>query len=85
MAELKIKIPDELEPELDWSGFIAKTIELKSFELELNKSNKLKLLLLKALTSKSKLSEKEAEKFAAELGNKIKEGRLKELSDKGLM
>ena len=43
MAELKVIIPDELEPELNWSEFIAKTIELKSFELELNRSNKLKL------------------------------------------
>lgn len=85
MAELKVIVPDELESDLDWSEFIAKTIELKAFELELSKSNKLRLLLLKALTSKSKLSEKEAEKFAAELGNKIKEGRLNELKDKGLM
>jgi hypothetical protein len=85
MAELKVIVPDELEPELNWSEFIAKTIELKAFELELNKSNKLKLLLLKALTSKSKLSKAEAEKFAVELGNKIKEGRLNELKGKGLM
>jgi len=91
MAELKIEIPDELSkelnesPEFDWPEFIAKSIELKSFELELERSNKLKLLLLKSLTSKSKLSKDESEKFADELGNKIKEDRLGELKNKGLM
>ena len=90
MAELKIEIPDELSkelnesPEFDWPEFIAKSIELKSFELELERSNKLKLLL-KSLTSKSKLSKDEAEKFADKLGNKIKEDRLGELKNKGLM
>ena len=90
MAELKIEIPDELSkelnesPEFDWPEFIAKSIELKSFELELERSNKLKLLL-KSLTSKSKLSKDEAEKFADELGSKIKEDRLGELKNKGLM
>ncbi|GEM_PF-837289 len=91
MAELKVEIPDELSkelnesPEFDWPEFIAKSIELKSFELELERSNKLKLLLLQSLTSKSKLSKDEAEKFADELGNKIKEDRLGELKNKGLM
>ena len=91
MAELKIEIPDEVNKELskslefNWSEFIAKTIELKAFELELERTNKLRLLLLKSVTSKSKLSKDEAEKFAAELGNKIKEGRLDELRDDGLI
>ncbi len=91
MAELKIEIPEELSKELNeslefnWPEFITKSIELKAFELELERSNKLKLLLLKSLTSKSKLSKEEAEKFADELGTKIKEERLSELRDKGLM
>ena len=91
MAELKLEIPDNVNkelnesPEFNWSDFVAKAIELKAFELDLERSNKLKLLLLKSLTSKSKLSKAEADKFADELGNKIKAERLKEIKDKGLV
>jgi hypothetical protein len=91
MGTITISIPDKLEKEInefkgvDWSAFLRKAIELKAFELELEKSKRLKLLLLKAITSKSKLREEDADKFAIELGRKIKEERLEQLRERGLV
>ena len=91
MAEIVVKIPEELEreikafPDIDWSMLFRKFIKAKTFELELKRSNKLRLLLIKSLTSKSKLSEEEADRFAIELGNKIKDERLEELKANGLI
>jgi len=85
MAELIFEVPDKLKqridelPSAEWKSFLRKAVELKAFELELQRSSDLRLLLLKSLTSKSKLSEKEAEKFSLELGKKLKEGRYKQL------
>ena len=91
MAELVIEVPDELEerikafPNVNWMDVERQAIESKLFELELKTSRKLELLLLKALTQKSKLSEEEADEFAIELGRKIKKDRLKYLKSKGVV
>ncbi|NCN65496.1 MAG: hypothetical protein GW779_03975 [Candidatus Altiarchaeum hamiconexum] len=42
-------------------------------------------IFVEAISSKSALSEKEADRVAIELGNKIKEDRLKELKAMGLV
>lgn len=87
MAEVVVKVPEELKreleefPEVDWSIVIGEFIKAKTFELELERSRKLRHLLFKALTAESKLTEKDA----LELGKKIKEGRFKELKDRGLI
>jgi len=81
MAELRIKIPEELEremearPEVDWSSFIVESIRIKIFELELSKSKALQRALLELLASRSKLTEEEA----LRLGSKLNEGLVKEL------
>lgn len=87
MAELKVKIPEELEreittsPEVDWSAFILEAIRVKAFELQLSKSKKLQRAVLEILASKSRLTEA----GALELGRRLNEGLLKELKDKGLV
>ena len=87
MAELRLKIPEELEkeieemPEEDWSEFALKAIELRMFELKLEKSRKLRHVLFKALISESKLTEEDA----LELGRKANEEMLEELEEKGMI
>ncbi len=81
--ELRHKISEF--PDVDWSEVEKKAIELKLFELELKRSKRLSLLLLKALTSKSKLSEEEADKFAVELARRIKKGRFEQLKSMGVV
>ena len=90
MAEIVVPIPKELEAEIktlpeNWAEVALEAIKLRAFELHLKRSKKLRLLLLKFLTSKSKLSEKEADKFALKLGEKLKQERLEELKSKGLI
>ena len=87
MAELVIKIPDELENEIeelqgeDWSEVALKAIELRAFELKLKRSRKLRHALFKALISGSKLTEEDA----LELGRKANEEMFAELKEKGLV
>lgn len=81
MTELTIEIPDT-EEKFNWREFIKKVIELKRFELELEKSNKLKLLLLKSITEKGKLSEKEAEEITENISDKIKLDRINKSNKK---
>jgi len=87
MAELVIKIPDELEkeieeiPEEDWSEVALKAIELRAFELKLERSRKLRHTLFKALVSGSKLTEEDT----MELGRKANEEMLVQLKEKGLV
>ena len=82
-----IKIPDELEkeieeiPEEDWSEVALKAIELRAFELKLERSRKLRHALFKALISGSKLTEEDA----MELGRKANEKMLVQLKEKGLV
>lgn len=76
MAELKIEISDELEhkmlefPEVNWSELEVRAIESKLFELQLSRSVEMRRILVEAISSKSKLSEEEADRFAVELGLK---------------
>jgi len=76
MAEIVVKIPEELEigikeHRLDVSRVVAQSIadELSRF------------VALKTIASRSKLTEKDA----VELGRKLKEGRFEELKKKGLL
>jgi len=86
-----ITLPEELRqrierfPDVDWEEVERKAIELKLFELELERSARMRRLLAEAIASKSVLSEEEADKFALELGDKIKMERLEELKSKGLV
>lgn len=85
MTELKIKLPEELKREMEilpenWSEIALEAIKLKVFELHLSRSKELQRAVLEALTSKSKLTDKDALK----LGSKVNEGLLKELKEKGL-
>lgn len=89
MPEVFIKVPEDLSktieefPEI--KDDVQQFIRLRAFELEMKRSKRLSLLLIQALTSKSKLSEEEADKFAVELGRKIKAGRAKQLKSMGLI
>lgn len=91
MAELKIEVPEILKhkmaefPEVDWSELERVAIETKLFELQLSRSAEMRRILVEAISSKSKLSEEDADKFAIELGRKIKKGRFKELKKAGLV
>ena len=82
MAEVVIKIPEELKKEIeelpgeDWSEVALKAIELRAFELKLEKSRKLRPALFQALISESKLTEEDA----LELGRKANEGMLEALN-----
>jgi len=86
-----ITLPEDLKhrierfPDVDWQEVERKAIELKLFELELERSARMRRLLAEAIASKSVLSEEEADKFALELGDKIKMERLEELKSKGLV
>ena len=76
MAEIVIKIPEELkreieEHELDVSRVVAESIT----------NEVLRFVALKTIASKSKLTEEDA----VELGRKLKEGRFEELKKKGLL
>ena len=53
--------------------------------LQLSRSADMRRILAEAISSKSKMSEKEADKFALELGRKIKKGRFNELKKAGLV
>ena len=90
MPELKIRIPEELEREMEelpenWPEIALEAIKLKVFESHLSRSAGMRRILVEAISSKSKLSEEEADKFALELGSKIKKGRFKELKALGLV
>jgi len=86
MAELKIKIPDELEKEMEelpvnWSEVVLEAIKSKVFESHLSKSKALQRAVLEVLASKSRLTKESALEF----GRKIKKGRFKELKALGLV
>ena len=87
MSELAVKVPAELEtqikahPEVDWSGVAREAFQLKTFEMELERSRKLRHLLFKTLISESKFKEEDA----LELGKRLNKDMLKELESKGLI
>ena len=86
-VELKIEIPPDLEEEVrgipreELSRMIVEFLRLKVFELELKRLRELQRLVLEMLSMKSKLTEKDA----MELGEKVKEGMLQELKERGLI
>tara|TARA_Y100000310_G_C20285747_1_gene624785 strand:- start:191 stop:421 length:231 start_codon:yes stop_codon:yes gene_type:complete len=76
MAEITVTIPDELERKLkDVSLDVSGVVSL-SLQEELSK-----LLALRMLAGKSKLTEQDA----LELGRKVKKGRAIELKKEGLL
>ena len=76
MAEICVKIPEELKEQIDESNIDLSRIVVESITNEL-----IKIIALKTLSSKSSLSEKDA----LELGRKIKAGRFNELKERGLL
>ena len=86
-VELRIEIPPDLEekvrgiPREELSRMIVEFLRLKVFELELKRLRELQKLILEMLSMKSKLTEKDA----MELGEKVKEGMLQELKERGLI
>ena len=76
MAEINIKISDELSEEIKEFNLDVSRIVAKSIREEL-----VKLMALKAIAGKSKLSMEDA----LVLGKKIKKGRFEELKKKGLV
>ncbi len=90
MAEIVVKVPRGLEQEIrefpeNWSEVALKAIELRVFELELERSAELRKAFVEAIASKSSLSEAEADKFAVELGRKMKKCRFEQLKKAGLV
>ena len=85
MGELRLKIPEEFEDKIKelpgMEDMIVDFIRLKIFEHELKKSKELQRFILESLSAKSKLSLEDA----VELGNKVDEGLLEELKEKGLV
>jgi len=63
------------------ADMIVEFIRLKIFEHELKKSKELQRFIFESLSAKSKLTLEDA----MELGNKVKEGMLEELKEKGLI
>jgi len=85
MGELRVEIPEEFEEKIkefpEMEGMIVEFIRLKIFEHELKKSKELQRFIFESLSAKSKLTMEDA----IELGNKVKEGMLEELEEKGLL
>ena len=85
MGELRVEIPEEFEEKIkefpEMEEMIVEFIRLKIFEHELKKSKELQKFIFESLSAKSKLTLEDA----IELGNKVKEGMLEELREKGLL
>ena len=85
MGELRVEIPEEFEEKIkefpEMEEMIVEFIKLKIFEHELKKSKELQRFIFESLSAKSKLTLEDA----IELGNKVKEGMLEELKEKGLV
>ena len=77
MVSITVSVPDETRelmqkfPEMNWSGFVRKSIEEKAKELSLKEE------LLKRVKSEENFA-----KWAVELGKKAKKGRLQKLLKK---
>ena len=80
-----MEIPAEFEEKIkefpEMEDMIVEFIKLKIFEHELKKSKELQRFIFESLSAKSKLTLEDA----IELGNKVKEGMLEELKEKGLL
>lgn len=76
MAEIKVKIPKELEKKIEEHHLDASKIASESIRDEV-----LRLIALEIIASKGKLTEEDA----IELGRKLKEGRYEKLKKEGLL
>jgi len=61
MSEIVVKVPSD---DVNWKDFLEKAVELKKFELELEKSKSLQRAVLEMLGSKSRLSEEQAKNLS---------------------
>ena len=84
-VEIRFKVPTGLKEEMEelpgMEEMVVEFIRLKIFEHELKKSKELQRFIFESLSAKSKLTPADA----IELGEKMKEGMLEELKEKGLM
>jgi len=84
-AEVRFKVPMELKEEMEelpeMEEMVVEFIKLKIFEHELKRSKELQRFIFESLAAKSKLTPEDA----IELGNRVKEGMLEELKEKGLL
>jgi hypothetical protein len=90
MSEFVVNIPKDLEKDIkefpeNWAAVALEAIKLRAFQLKLERSAEFRKSFVEAIASKSKLSEEEADKFAVELGRKIKKGRFEQLRKAGLV
>lgn len=61
MSEIVVKVPAD---DVDWKGFLEKAVELKKFELELERSKNMQRAVLEMLASKSRLTEGQAKNLS---------------------
>ncbi len=84
-AEVRFKVPMELKEEMEelpgMEEMVVEFIKLKIFEHELKRSKELQRFIFESLAAKSKLTLEDA----IELGNRVKQGMLEELKEKGLL
>ncbi len=71
--EVKVKVPAD---DVDWKSFLEKAVELKKFEIKLERSKTLQRAVLEMLGSRSKLTEEQARSIS-KLVNKGLAGRYK--------
>jgi len=85
LETISVEIPKELKrelmrfPDVNWSDVERRALEAKLFDLELERSRKLRRSLFEFLVSKSKLTEEDAKK----LGDRIEESMLQNLKEEG--
>ncbi len=76
MAEIKIKVPDSIERELDELDLDISKAVIKTIKEELAK-----FIILRNLSLKSRITEEDT----IELGRKLKRGRFNELKKRGFI
>jgi len=76
-----MELKEEMEELPGMEEMVVEFIKLKIFEHELKRSKELQRFIFESLAAKSKLTLE----GAIELGNRVKEGMLEELKEKGLL
>lgn len=79
MRTVTLSVPEKLKSQMD----AFKEINWSEVAREELRDRLTRFLIVKSISSKSKLSEKEAIEFAVELGRKIKKGRFEQLKKEG--
>jgi polyhydroxyalkanoate synthesis regulator phasin len=77
MPTITLSVPEDLKAEMDKTKFI----NWSEVAREAIKNKVLQLALFNSIVKESKLTEEEANKFAIELGRKIKSGMHKKFKD----